>query len=56
MNKEKLITAAVVFLGVGVLVAAKRFGADPDWLVAGGGVLAIVAGTLRSMLLPENKT
>lgn len=53
--KEKLITAAVVLVGIAALAIAKHYGADPDWLVTGAGALAVVAGTLRSMVLPEKK-
>lgn len=54
-KKQKLITAGVVFGGIVALVVAKRLGADPGWLVAGGSALSFVAGLLRSMALSDGK-
>lgn len=56
MNKEKLITAAVVFLGIIALAGAVKLGAHPEWVAAGGSVLLLLAGSLRSMVLPEKKS
>ncbi|HVL61372.1 MAG TPA: hypothetical protein VM430_08190 [Microbacterium sp.] len=53
MNKEKLVTAAVVFLGIVALAGASKLGADPEWIAAGASVLLFVAGSLRSMFLAE---
>lgn len=53
---EKLITAGVVFAGIVSLAVAAKLGASPEWLAAGGSVLAFLAGTLRSMVLPEKKS
>lgn len=53
--KEKLITAGVVFLGIVSLAAAAKLGADKEWIAAGGGVLLLLAGSLRSMVLSEKK-
>jgi len=56
MNRDKVITAAVVFGGILVLAVARKLGADPDWISMGGAALAVVGGTLRSMLLGEAKS
>ncbi len=56
MNKEKLVTAAVVFGGILVLAADRKLGADPDWIAMGASLLAIIGGTLRSMVLGEAKS
>jgi hypothetical protein len=53
--KEKLATAAVVFVGIIALTLAGKYGANPEWVAAGGSVLLLLAGTLRSMILPETK-
>ena len=53
MNKDKLVTAVVVFGGILALAIARKLGADADLVALGTGALAIVAGLLRSMVLPE---
>jgi hypothetical protein len=55
MDKGKLFTASVVFLGVVALAAAVKLGAHPEWVAAGGSVLLLLVGSLRSMVLPEKK-
>jgi hypothetical protein len=55
MTKDKLITAGVVFAGILALAAANRLGVDKDLLTAGGALLIAIAGSLRSMVLPEKK-
>ena len=51
--KSKLITAAVVFGGIVALAIANKLGADKDLITVGGGALTIIAGLLRSMVLPD---
>ena len=52
-TKSKLLTAAVVFGGVIAIAVANKLGADKDVITAAAGALAIVAGMLRSMVLPD---
>lgn len=54
--RDKLVTAGVVFVGIVALAVARHYGADPDWIASGAGALAIIAGLLRSMVLPEKKS
>jgi hypothetical protein len=51
---DKLITAAVVFLGIIALAVGAKLGVNEGYLAAGGSVLLLLAGSLRSML-PEKK-
>lgn len=53
--KAKLVTAGVVFGGIVALAVAVKLGAHPEWVATGGAALGIVAGMLRSMVLPEKK-
>lgn len=53
MSKEKLFTAAVVFLGIVALAVAGKYHADPEWIATGASILVLVAGSLRSMLLKD---
>lgn len=53
MTKDKLITAAVVFGGILALAIANKLGVDKDLITAGGAVLVLVAGSLRSMVLGQ---
>lgn len=52
---SKLVTAGVVFGGIAALALGYRWGVDKDVLLAGSGLLVALAGSLRSMLLPEVK-
>lgn len=56
MNKTKLLTAFVVVAGTGVLGFCAKEGVDRDTLAAIGSVLLALAGSLRSMILPEVKS
>lgn len=54
-TKQKLFTAAVVVVGIIGLAVANKCGVDKDVLTAVGAALIALAGTLRSMVLPEVK-
>lgn len=53
MTRDKLITATVVFFGIIALSASVKLGAQAEWVGAGGTVLLLIAGSLRSMILSE---
>ncbi len=55
IDNQRLLTAAVVFFGIFVLVLAKKAGIDPDVVTAGGGTLILVAGMMHSMILGKSE-
>jgi len=54
-NRDRLITALVVFAGIAALGVANKLGADKDVLTAASGVLLVIAGSLKSMLVGDGK-
>lgn len=56
LDSQRLLTAAVVFFGIVVLVLGKKAGLDPDIMTAGGATLVLVAGMMHSMILGKTET
>jgi hypothetical protein len=50
VKDPRLLTAAVVFLGLVALGVANRLGVEKDALTAVAGVLVLLAGSLKSMV------
>lgn len=53
MDKQRILTIAVVFGGVAALALAHRFGVSRDVTEPVGWLLIVTAGLLRSMLAPK---
>lgn len=56
VTKQRVLTGAVVVGGIVGLAYANKHGVDKDVITAVGAALIALAGTLRSMVLPEKKS